>query len=175
MPQHVKVLTLLEAKAMNYAAEKYAATLGAKFAVAVVDHGGHLLHLIRGDGVAPGCVDLAINKAYTAVAYGRATHDLTPLAQPGGELFGIQHSLNGRAVVFGGGVPVCADGVVIGAVGASAGTVEQDISVALAATKVWTTNTENTPVSVTPACKEVPRKRALKNKQTEHAADRRHT
>jgi uncharacterized protein GlcG (DUF336 family) len=163
MPQLVKTLTLSDAKAMTSAAEEYAATLGTLFSVAVVDQGGHLLHFIRGDGVSAGCVDLAINKAYTAVAYRRATHDLTPMALPGSELFGIQHSLSGRAVVFGGGIPVYSDGVVIGAVGASAGTVEEDISVAVAAAKDWTTNNEKMSVNVTPAYEDSPIERSLEN------------
>ncbi|UXH79087.1 GlcG/HbpS family heme-binding protein [Roseateles amylovorans] len=138
MTHTIQTLSLADAKAMTQAAEAHAATLGIPFSIAVVDGGGHLLSFSRGDGGAVGCVDLAINKAFTAVAYGRATADIAPLAQPGAPLFGLQHSLNGRAVVFGGGVPVTSHGAVIGAVGASAGTIEQDISVAMAALSALT-------------------------------------
>jgi uncharacterized protein GlcG (DUF336 family) len=134
-----KSLSLADAKAMSQAAETFAHQFGMPFSVAIVDSGGHLLHFTRGDGGAVGCADLAINKAYTAVAFGQATADLARLAQPGTPLFGIQHSLNGRAVIFGGGIPVLSHGVVMGAVGVSAGTVEQDVAVAMAAMSVRVT------------------------------------
>lgn len=128
-----KSLSLADAKAMSQAAEAFALQFGLPFSVAIVDSGGHLLHFTRGDGGAVGCADLAINKAYTAVAFGQATADLARLAQPGAPLFGIQRSLNGRAVIFGGGVPVLSNCSVMGAIGVSAGTVEQDVAVAVAA------------------------------------------
>jgi uncharacterized protein GlcG (DUF336 family) len=128
-----KSLSLTDAKAMSQAAEAFALQFGLPFSVAIVDSGGHLLHFTRGDGGAVGCADLAINKAYTAVAFGQSTADLARLAQPGAPLFGIQHSLDGRAVIFGGGVPVLSNGNVMGAIGVSAGTVEQDVAVAMAA------------------------------------------
>lgn len=80
-----------------------------------------------------GCIDLAINKAYTACVFGKPTHVLGELAQPAAELFGIQHTNGGKVVIFGGGIPIRRNGVVIGAVGTSAGTVAQDIAVATAA------------------------------------------
>jgi uncharacterized protein GlcG (DUF336 family) len=173
MTKLVKTLTLSDAKAMTHAAEEHAATFGVQFSVAVVDHGGHLVHFIRDDAVVAGYIDLAINKAYTAVAFGRTTHGLAPMAQPGGELFGIQHSLNGRTVVFGGGIPVYSDGVVIGAVGASAGTVEQDISVGLAAASAWSDQAENTPVSSALTSNDISRGQTFKNKLTASSAARR--
>jgi uncharacterized protein GlcG (DUF336 family) len=133
MTTNDKTLSMEDAKAMSRAAEAFALQIGMPFSMAVVDSGGHLLHFTRGDGVAVGCADLAINKAYTAVAFGQATADLARLAQPGATLFGIQHSLGGRAVIFGGGIPVLSKCGVMGAVGVSAGTVEQDVAVALAA------------------------------------------
>ena len=80
-----------------------------------------------------GSVDLAIGKATTARIFGKTTADLATLAQPGKPLFGIQESNAANVVIFGGGVPVVLDGTIVGAVGASAGTVEQDIEVAEAA------------------------------------------
>lgn len=133
MPNLVKTLTLADAKAMIDAGQAHAARLGVPFSIAVVDHGGHLLHFSRQEGCAPGCVELAINKAFTAAMFGKSTDVFARLAQPSGELHGIQQALGGRAVVFGGGIPVQAEGVVIGAVGASAGSVRQDIDVAMAA------------------------------------------
>ncbi|HEY9130850.1 MAG TPA: heme-binding protein [Dyella sp.] len=133
MTNLVKTLTLADAKAMVAAAEAHATGLAVPYAIAVVDRGGHLLHFSRQPGGAPGCVGLAINKAFTAAMFGKSTEAFATLAQPSGELYGIQQALEGRTVVFGGGVPVLAEGAVIGAVGASAGSVQQDIGVAMAA------------------------------------------
>jgi uncharacterized protein GlcG (DUF336 family) len=69
----------------------------------------------------------------TARIFDKPTSLLSELAQPGAPLFGIQETNSGRLVIFGGGIPVISDGVIVGAVGASAGTVEQDIAVAEAA------------------------------------------
>jgi len=85
------------------------------------------------DGALIVSVDIAIDKAATARIFDKATSDLATLAQPGKPLFGIQASNAGKVVIFGGGVPVVLDGTIVGAVGASAGAVEQDIAVAEAA------------------------------------------
>ncbi len=94
----------------------------------------------RGESDAPwlygsliGSIDLAIDKAVTARMFDKATSDLARLAQPGKPLFGIQESNAGKVVIFSGGIPIISSGNIIGAVGASAGTVEQDIAVAEAA------------------------------------------
>ena len=80
-----------------------------------------------------GSIDLAIDKAATARIFDKTTSDLAALAQSGKPLFGIQESNAGKVVIFGGGIPVVVDEAIVGAVGASAGTVEQDIAVAEAA------------------------------------------
>lgn len=87
-------------------------------------------------GLLIGSIDIAIDKAYTARLFETPTAALAALAQPSAPLYGVQHSNRGRVVIFGGGIPVLRDGVVIGAVGTSAGTVEQDIMVATAALRV---------------------------------------
>jgi uncharacterized protein GlcG (DUF336 family) len=118
---------------MLSAAEAKAKTLDIAYNMAVVDAGGHLLAFLRQDGALIGSIDLAIDKAVTARLFDKATSDLARLAQSGRPLFGIQDSNAGKVVIFGGGIPVVVDGNVVGAVGASAGTVEQDIAVAEAA------------------------------------------
>jgi uncharacterized protein GlcG (DUF336 family) len=75
----------------------------------------------RQDGALIGSIDLAINKAYTARIFDISTATLATLAQPSGPLYGIQHSNRGSVVIFGGGIPVWRDGVIIGAIGTSAG------------------------------------------------------
>ena len=126
-------LTLADAKRMLSAAEAKAESLGIAYNVAVVDAGGHLLAFSRQDNGLIGSIDLAIDKAVTARIFDKATADLATLAQSGKPLFGIQESNSGKVVIFGGGIPVELEGRIVGAVGASAGTVEQDIAVAEAA------------------------------------------
>jgi uncharacterized protein GlcG (DUF336 family) len=80
-----------------------------------------------------GSVDISINKAFTARAFDIATKDLGENAQPGKQFFGIQESNHGRVMIFAGGVPLHQDGQVVGAVGVSGGSGEQDQTVAEAA------------------------------------------
>src|ERR1700757_1880548 len=133
MPRSYTTLTLDDAKRMLAAAEAKAESIGIAYNIAVVDAGGHLLAFLRQDGALIGSIDLAIDKAVTARLFDKATSDLAQLAQSGRPLFGIQQSNAGKVVIFGGGIPVVIAGTIVGAVGASAGTVEQDIAVAEAA------------------------------------------
>jgi uncharacterized protein GlcG (DUF336 family) len=118
---------------MLSAGEAKAQSLGIPYNIAVVDAGGHLVAFIRQDGALIGSIDLAIDKAMTARLFDKTTAELATLSQSGKPLFGIQESNSGKVVVFGGGVPIVSEGAIIGAVGTSAGTVEQDIEVAQAA------------------------------------------
>ena len=133
MPRSYTTLTLDDAKRMLRAGEAAAASIGIAYNIAVVDAGGNLLAFVRQDGALIGSIDLAIGKAVTARIFDKPTSLLAELAQPGKSLFGIQETNSGRVVIFGGGIPVMLDGGIVGAVGASAGTVEQDIAVAEAA------------------------------------------
>lgn len=133
MPRTYTSLTLEDAKQMLSAAEAKATSLRIPYCVAVVDAGGHLLAFLRQDEALIGSIDLAIDKAATARIFDKKTADLATLAQPGKQLFGIEESNAGKVVVFGGGLPVVLDGTIVGAIGASAGSVEQDIAVAEAA------------------------------------------
>lgn len=133
MPGTYETITLEEAKRMVAAAEAKATSLGIAYNIAIVDASGHLVAFLRQDGALIGSIDLAINKAVTARIFDKATSDLATLAQSGKPLFGIQESNAGKVVIFGGGIPIVFHGKIIGAVGTSAGTVEQDIAVAEAA------------------------------------------
>jgi len=126
-------LSLKDARHMLAAAEARAESLGIAYNIAVVDAGGHLVAFVRQDGALIGSIDLAINKAITARLFDQSTAALSELAQPGKPLFGIHQSNSGKVVIFAGGVPVVVRGNIVGAVGTSAGTLEQDISVAEAA------------------------------------------
>jgi uncharacterized protein GlcG (DUF336 family) len=99
---------------------------------AVVDAGGHLVAFGRMDGAEIAGPVLAVDKAYTAVANRIATSELAALAAPGGELFGLHANGGGRFVIFGGGVPIFADGNVVGGVGVSGASTADDEACALA-------------------------------------------
>jgi len=133
MPRPYETVTLAEAKRMLSAGEAKAESLGIAYNIAVVDVGGHLVAFVRQDGALIGSIDLAIDKAMTARLFDKTTSELATLAQSGEPLFGIQESNSGKVVIFGGGVPIVSGGKIIGAVGTSAGTIEQDIEVAQAA------------------------------------------
>ncbi len=101
--------------------------------IAVVDAGGGLVAHVRVDGAWLGSREIAIDKAWTARAFDAPTEALADLTQSGQEGSGLNTTNRGRVVVFGGGIPITVDGAVIGAVGASGGSVEQDVVVARAA------------------------------------------
>ena len=125
-------LDLADARRIIAAAERKAVELGIPYNIAVADAGAGLVAHVRMDGAWLGAVDIAINKAWTARAFDMSTDDLSHLAQCGEQGFGINTTNSSRVVIFGGGIPVLAGSVVIGAVGASGGSVEQDVAVARA-------------------------------------------
>jgi uncharacterized protein GlcG (DUF336 family) len=118
------------AYAVIHAARDKAEEIGVPMNIAVVDEGSNLAAFARMDGAWLGSIDIAQNKAYTARAFDMETQDLAPLAQPGGPLYGIEASNDGRLIVFAGGIPLTVRGRVVGAIGVSGGTVEQDQEVA---------------------------------------------
>lgn len=101
--------------------------------VAVVDAGGNLVALQRMDQALLVSIDIAVNKAYTAVAIKIPTHELAKIAQPEQPLFGIHNADGGRIVIFGGGFPLKRNEEIIGGIGVSGGSVEEDIQCAEAA------------------------------------------
>lgn len=119
------------------AARARAEELGVAENIAVVDVGNNLMTFERMDGAWLGSIDIALNKAYTARAFETSTGELAEKAKPGGPLFGIHATNEGRVVIFGGGIPLTRDGVVVGAIGVSGGTVEQDETVAEAGVKAF--------------------------------------
>ena len=126
-------LNLDDARRIIAAGERKAIEIGTPYNIAVADAGGGLVAHVRMDGAWLGSVDIAINKAWTARAFDMSTDDLAGLTQPGQQGFGLNTTNDSRVVIFGGGIPIKLDGVVIGAVGASGGSVEQDVAVARAA------------------------------------------
>lgn len=123
-------LPYVVSEVLTSVAEAEAAKIQVPMAVAIVDGEGGLQLFKRMDGTLPVSTELAISKAYTAAVLRMPTHQVGELAQPGAALYGIQHTHNGKIVLFGGGYPLCVQGRVVAGIGISGGTVEQDMQVA---------------------------------------------
>ena len=122
-------ITLSAASKVVEAATAKAAEIGQPMNIAVVDDGGHLVAFARMDGAIKASIDISTKKARTSILMNAPTAALMPLVQPGAELYGLEQ-LSGGLVIFGGGILLTDGDVVIGAIGVSAGSVEQDVSVA---------------------------------------------
>lgn len=125
-------VTLEDARRVIAAAENRADEIGQPMNIAVVDAGGNLVSHVRQDGAWIGSIEISISKAWTSRAFDISTQDLGDNSQPTQQFFGI-HTTNahGRGVaIFAGGVPLTRDGKVVGAVGVSGGSGEQDQTVA---------------------------------------------
>ena len=125
-------LTLEAAEKIVEAARKKAAQLKTRMDIAVVDAGGNLKAFARMDGAWLGSIDISIRKARTARWFDMDTGEIGKLSQPGGPLYGIEHSNDGL-ITFPGGVPLKNfKGDIVGAIGVSGSTVENDHAVAVA-------------------------------------------
>ena len=123
-------MTLAEARKVIAAAEKKAQEIGQPMNIAIVDEGGNLVSHVRMDNAWIGSIDISINKAFTSRAFDITTKDLGTHSQSGNQFFGIHVSNHGRIMVFAGGIPLKKDGKVVGAVGVSGGSGDQDHAVA---------------------------------------------
>lgn len=124
------MINLETARKVIAAAEKKAAEIGQPMNIAVVDGGGNLVAHVRMDNAWIGSIDISINKAYTSRAFDISTKDLAGHSQSGNQFFGIHASNHGRIMIFAGGIPLKEDGKVVGAIGVSGGSGEQDHAVA---------------------------------------------
>lgn len=121
-----KKLTLSLARLLMTIVERQAAAMGVNAVVAVADAGGNPLSVDCMDDAFIASYDIAVNKAYTAVALKMSTAELAELAAPGGSLYGIQFTNQNRIVIFGGGQPLRIGDGIVGGLGVSGGTAEQD-------------------------------------------------
>jgi uncharacterized protein GlcG (DUF336 family) len=125
-------VTIEQAEAAIAAARTKAEELGTQMCIAVVDSGANLKAFLRMDDAWVGSIDIAVKKARTAVFFGMPTGQIGKLSQPGGSLYAIEHS-NGGLITFPGGLPIVdEESVMIGAVGVSGSSVENDDAVAQA-------------------------------------------
>jgi uncharacterized protein GlcG (DUF336 family) len=141
MSRLFSTLQLADARRLIAAAESKATELAIPYNIAVVDAGGALITHVRMDNAWIGSIDIAINKAWTARAFDSATDDLAKITQSGQSGFGLNTTNHSKVVIFGGGVPIKIKGVVVGAIGASGGSAEQDTAVARAAAESFAEQT----------------------------------
>ena len=123
-------LTLERAYKVVTAARQKAEEIGVLMNIAIVDEGNNLLAFARMPGAWLGSIDIAQGKAYSARAFDMPTKELGKASQPGEPLFGIHASNHGKIIIFAGGIPLKENGKVVGAIGVSGGSVEQDQEVA---------------------------------------------
>ena len=128
-------VTFDDAQQAIAAALRKAEQLGTQMCVAVVDSGASLKAFARMNDAWVGSIDIAIKKAKTACFFGMPTGQIGKLSQPGGSLFGIEHSNEGL-ITFPGGLPIVNKDVLIGAIGVSGNSVENDHLVAKAGVEV---------------------------------------
>ncbi len=130
-------ITLEVAETLIRAAKREAEELKIKEDIAVVDSSGNLKAFVRMDGAWMGSIDIAIRKARTARLFDMESAEIGKMSQPGESIYGVELS-NGGLISFGGGIPLKdTDGTVIGAVGVSGSSVENDVLVAKAAVEAY--------------------------------------
>ena len=126
-------LDLNDAARLLEGARARASEIGVPMCIAVTDAAGNLVAFERMDGGKITSITIAIDKAYTAAAAKKATHEYGAASQPGAPAYGINSAIGGRLMVVGGGLPLIVSDEVVGAVGVSSGTPDQDRDVAQAA------------------------------------------
>ncbi len=119
-------LTLAVARRLIAAVEAEARAMAVAMSVAVVDSGDQLVAFARMDGADLVGITLARDKAFSALVNRMSTGDLPPIVQPGTEFYGYHTLAGGRMVIFAGGAPLERNGVLVGAVGVSGGSSDQD-------------------------------------------------
>lgn len=124
------MITLKDARKIIDAAEEKATEIGQPMNIAVADSGGNLIAHVRMDNAWLGSIDISIKKAFTSRAFDISTKDLGENSQPGQQFFGINASNDGKIMIFAGGIPLKKDGRVVGAIGVSGGSGQQDHLVA---------------------------------------------
>ncbi|MBR5451844.1 MAG: heme-binding protein [Clostridia bacterium] len=133
-------ISLSLALALTEKVKQKASEMGVKAVIAVADAGANTISLQSMDGAYIASADIAVNKAFTVVSLKMPTKNLASLAAPGGSLYGIQFTNGGKIVIFGGGVPLYSkDGRIIGGIGISGGSADQDTALGDYAAEIFKT------------------------------------
>lgn len=125
-------LDIEDARILIAGAAEKSREIGVPMCIAISDESGQLVAFERMDGGKVTSTTIAIDKAFTAAGAKRATHDYGVSSQPGKPAYGINSAIGGRLMVVGGGLPVIIDGEVVGGIGISSGTPDQDLACAQA-------------------------------------------
>lgn len=125
-------LTLAQAQKVMAGALAFAEKQGVPMNIAIVDAAGHLKDFCRMDGAFLGSIDISAKKAKTARYFNMTSAELGAVSGPGEELYGIETTNNGLVIFGGGELLRNKDGVIVGAIGVSGGTVAEDTNVARA-------------------------------------------
>jgi len=133
----IEFISLSDAKLLAERVETKAKEMGVSAVVAIADEGGNLKLCECMDNSYLASRDIAINKAYTSVALKMSTAKLATLAIPDGPLYGIQNTNGGRIVIFGGGDFLEAHGKILGGIGVSGGSAEEDTALSAYGKKVF--------------------------------------
>jgi uncharacterized protein GlcG (DUF336 family) len=128
----IQRLSLADAKILIEGAKAKAAEIGVPMCISVVDESGSLIAFERMDGGKITSVTISQDKAFTAGAARKGTHEYNAACVPGNLVFGIHTAMGGRLSVVGGGLPVVVNGVTVGGIGISSGTPQQDMACAQA-------------------------------------------
>jgi uncharacterized protein GlcG (DUF336 family) len=132
MPTNTPQITYDEARSVIDAALAKAKEIGSPSSIAVMDNGRELIAFARMEDALLASPEIAQGKAYTSANLKMPTGDVGPLTEPGGPFYGLENTHNRPMVVFAGGVPLEAGGEVVGAVGVSGGSGDQDLEIAKA-------------------------------------------
>ncbi|MEP0942222.1 MAG: heme-binding protein [Rhizobiaceae bacterium] len=133
-------LDIQDANLLIAGARAKAEEIGVPMCIAITDESGNLVAFERMDGGKITSINLAIDKSFTAIGIKKGTHALGEVNQPGQPAHGISSALGGRMVVVAGGLPVLCDGEVVGGIGVSSGSPQQDLTVAEAGIQAFIQN-----------------------------------
>ena len=125
-----EIMSLELAVRLIEAVEEKAKEMGMRVVIAVSDASGRPVAVHCMDGAYHGSFDVALNKTYTSTAFQMSTSKLSRLCQPGQDLYGLQFSNEGKVMILGGGEPLMIEKTMIGALGVSGGSAEQDTQLA---------------------------------------------
>ncbi|WP_102961415.1 GlcG/HbpS family heme-binding protein [Mangrovicella endophytica] len=119
-------IDIADARLLIEGARRKSVEIGVPMCIAITDESGQLVAFERMDGGKVTSTTIAIDKAFTAAGAKRATHDYGTASQPGSPAYGINSAIGGRLMVVAGGLPIIVDGEVVGGIGLSSGTPDQD-------------------------------------------------
>lgn len=136
-------IDLNDARKLIVGAAAHADQIGVPMCIAITDESGQLVAFERMEGGKVTSTTIAIDKAFTAAAAKKATHEYGASSQPGAAAYGINSAIGGRLMIVGGGLPIFWEGQVVGGVGVSSGTPAQDQAVAQAGIDAWLAEQSN--------------------------------